>query len=107
MISSFTWVGTLAPPRKAGWPFFTPVGAGKMPACSSAVEFGSIMQLGMVLPGKGLPWVIPAGAVPPGQFLNKNAAATLAEEGTLIGILDGKAPEYQAVSGTVWFSVWP
>src|SRR5437016_5574852 len=107
MISSFTWVGTFAPPRNAGWPFFTPVGAGKIPAFSSAVEFGSIMQLGMVLFGKALPWVIPAGAVPPGQFLNKYAPLTLAAEGTLMGVLDGKTPPYHPVSGTVWFSVWP
>src|SRR5690348_7968581 len=111
-ISSFTLVGTLLPPRKAGLPLLRPLFAGKIPACSSAVEFGSIMQVGITkfpLPsvGKGLPWVIPAGAALLGQFLNRNDAVTLAALGTLIGRLEGKVPPYHAVSGTVCVKVCP
>src|SRR5215469_7213604 len=105
-ISSFTFVGTLLPPRKAGLPPLRPLFAGKIPAFRSAVALGSIMQVGIVLPGKGDPCTIPAGATPP-QFLYRYAELTLAALGTLIGILAGKTPPYQPVSGTVWFKVCP
>src|SRR6476659_1986147 len=108
-ISSFTLVGTLLPPWKTGLPLlFTALLAGKMPAASRAAELGSIMQLGIVLFGNGLPGVIPAGSpsVPgPPQFLAKNAVFTVV--GTVIGMLAGRAPLYQSVLGTVWFSVCP
>src|ERR1700741_2225892 len=107
-ISSFTLVGTLLPPRKAGWPLLRPLFAGKMPACSSAAAFGSIMQEGMMLFVKVLPCAAPAGAVPPGQFLYKKAASTLvgtvrAGKGFELNKVPaaGSAPPYQAVSGTV------
>src|SRR5215469_1297295 len=111
-ISSFTLVGTLFPPWKTGLPLpFTALLAGKMPAASRAVELGSIMQLGIVLLGNGDPCTIPAGATPPGQFLNKNAGVTFAALGTLgAGPPATSAPfalGYHAVLGTVWFSVWP
>src|SRR5208282_2708841 len=105
-ISSLTWVGTLLPPWNSGCPLgFTALFAGKIPAFSNSVEFGSIMQLGIVLLGNGLPCVTvtppTTGAVPPGQFLNRKAGVTLAALGTLIGMLEGSAPPYQAVLGTV------
>src|SRR3974390_1568938 len=113
-ISSFTLVGTLLPPKKAGWPLLRPLFAGKIPACSSAVEFGSIMQEGMRLPEKEPPGVIPAGATPPGQFLNKKAGSMLLGTVRLGKIVEpnwvpaaGSAPPYHAVSGTVCFKVCP
>src|ERR1700745_2241107 len=109
-ISSLTSVGTLLPPWNAGLPPLNPLLAGKMPACSRAVALGSIMQVGIVLFGKAAPETIPAGATPPGQFLNRYAALAVgvdpAKAGTLIGMLP-KLPPYQAVSGTVWFRVCP
>src|SRR5579871_1700736 len=107
-ISSFTVVGTLFPPWNSGLPLpFTALFAGKIPACSRAVELGSIMQLGIVLLGKGDPWTIPAGAAPPGQFLNKYAALTFAADGTVGAGPPATSPPYHAVSGTVWVKVCP
>src|SRR5579871_1825481 len=107
-ISSFTLVGTLLPPKKAGWPLLKPLFAGKMPAFSSAVEFGSIMQLGIVALGKAAPDTSPAGAFPP-QFLKRKLGLTTAfgpwKTGTVGAGPPDTSPPYQAVSGTVWSKV--
>ena len=85
-ISSFRSVGVFAPPLNSGLPFWsTPLFAGKMPAFSSAAEFGEIMQEGMILPGNGEPCTIPAGA-PPGQLANSTDGATCEADGTRIGV---------------------
>src|SRR5882672_681342 len=53
--SSFRLVGELLPPMKVGSPLGpTVLLAGKIPAVSRAVEFGAIMQEGIVLFGKGV-----------------------------------------------------
>src|SRR5690348_3105935 len=87
-ISSLKFVGVLAPPTKFPTPLLMFVlGAGKMPALSNAVAFGLIMQVGILLPGKGEPGVTPAPAgVPPGQFAYKTELATREELGTMIGV---------------------
>src|SRR5215472_4291267 len=100
-ISSFRLVGTLALPKNL-LPF---VGFGKIPAVSSALAFGSTMQLGMVLFGKGEPCVIPAGAAPPGQFRKSTLEATCAWVGTVIAVVPKFAPVAPgnvAGSGTCW-----
>src|SRR5260370_9197076 len=78
--SSLKVVGELALPKN----LFPVVGAGKMPALSKAVEFGSTMQDGIVFPGNGAPCTIPAGRTPPGQFFARTPAATWVAEGTVI-----------------------
>src|SRR5580704_6049638 len=81
-ISSLRFVGALAPPTKLPTPLVMfVVGAGKMPALSSAAAFGLIMQEGMTLPGKGEPCTIPAGA-PPVQFAKRTDGAICAVLGT-------------------------
>src|SRR5580704_1748900 len=81
-ISSRRSVGALAPPTKLPVPFVMfAVGAGKMPALSRAAAFGLIMQLGIMLPGKGEPCTIPGGA-PPGQLPNRTDGAICAVVGT-------------------------
>src|SRR5580692_2168313 len=86
-ISSRKLVGVLAPPLNSGLPFeATALSAGKMPALTRAAEFGLIMQVGMILPGNGDPWVIPAGAAPPGQLAKRTLGFTWAVVGTRIGV---------------------
>src|SRR5260370_15442254 len=93
--SSFIFVGTVLLPRN----LFRLVGAGKIPAVSNAVAFGSIMQDGIVLPGNGAPCTIPAGSTPPGQFLASTADETWVAEGTSI-VVAPKLPPYDVGSGT-------
>src|ERR1700675_449936 len=107
-ISSRKLVGVLAPPLNSGLPFeATPLFAGKMPALTRAAEFGLIIQVGIMLPGKGEPWTIPAGATPP-QPAKRTDGATWAVVGTRIGVLrELKLPPYVAVPGTVWLVAPP
>src|SRR6266851_7081284 len=73
--SSFKFVGELLPPMNVGLPFAcVALAAGKIPAVSKAVEFGSIMQEGIVLFGNGEPCTTPAGKAPPGQFFASTPA---------------------------------
>src|SRR5215471_11022029 len=109
-ISSRRLVGVLAPPTNVPIPLVMLLfGAGKMPALSSEVAFLLIKQDGITLPGKGEPCTIPAGATPPGQFVNRTEGATCEALGTLIGVeTELKLPPYVFVSGTVWlvFPPW-
>src|SRR5580692_3081301 len=82
-ISSRRFVGAVAAPVNWSLP---EVGAGKMPALSSAVAFALIMHDGMTLPGNGLPCAMPAGRRPPGQFCARTPAETLLADGTMIGV---------------------
>src|SRR6202142_1865067 len=84
-ISSLKFVGALAPPTKLPTPLVMfVVGAGKMPALSSAAAFGLIMQEGMMLPGNGEPCTMVAGLglAPPGQLANKTLGAICVVLGT-------------------------
>src|SRR5438067_5405906 len=86
-ISSFKFVGVLAPPTKLPTPLPMPeFGAGKKPVPSSAVAFGVIMQAGITLPGNCDPCTMPAGATPPGQLANNTEGATLDALGTMTGV---------------------
>src|SRR5262245_35859251 len=88
--SSFKFVGVFAPPRNCPIPLAgVSVGDGKIPALTRAVEFGLIMQAGILLPGNCAPGAMPAGGNPPGQFANRTEGATVppgAKLGTLIGV---------------------
>src|ERR1700687_2421785 len=85
-ISSFNFVGVLAPPTKFPLPLaIFVVGAGKKPVPSSAVAFALIMQEGITLPGKFPPCTTPAGATPAGQLANNREGATWAMVGTRSG----------------------
>src|SRR6476660_665171 len=97
-ISSLKFVALLAPPTKGAAPVTgsnAPFGFGKKPVPSNAVEFGLIMQDGIMLPGNGNPCWMPAGATPPGQLANKGfevqprsgSHPTRAALGTRIGVV--------------------
>src|SRR5947207_8025117 len=98
--SSFRFVGELFPPMKVGSPpALTVLEAGKIPAFSSDVALGEIMQEGMVLLGKGAPCTMPAGRRPPGQFRARTVADMADALGTLIAWLP-KSPPLVEVAGT-------
>src|SRR6266403_1282260 len=116
--SSLRLVGALAPPTNVPTELaMFVVGAGNMPAVSSAAAFGLIMQDGITLPGNCPPEVIPAGGAWPGQLANRTLCATCAFDpvqvpgaqkvGTNIGLgleavrRPARLPPYAAVSGTV------
>src|SRR5271170_6486696 len=107
-ISSRKFVTEFAPPLNSGLPFEAKaLLAGKMPALTKAAEFVLIMQVGMMLPGKGDPCTMPAGATPP-QPAKRTAGATCAAVGTVIGVASElKLPPYVAVPGTVWLVAPP
>src|SRR5580698_10115395 len=87
-ISSRKFVSALAPPLNSGLPFEDcALFAGKMPALTKAAEFGLIMQVGMILHGKGGPCTTPAPAASwPGQLAKRTDGATCAVVGTRIGV---------------------
>src|SRR5260370_23611282 len=90
--SSFRFVGVLTLPKN----LFPIVGAGKMPAVTNAVAFGSIMHAGMVLFGKACPCTMPAGRAPgpgPLPFLAKTEAFTFLSHGTVMVVTPKLPPE--------------
>src|SRR5579864_6651759 len=103
-ISSLPVVGDLLPPMNC----VPLVGSGNIPAPSSALAFGVIMQFGIVLFGNGCPCTIPAGGVPPGQLakridgLTEAALGTVMAEGNTAPVPAPPASGYSLARGTVW-----
>src|SRR5689334_9046280 len=82
--SSARFVGELLPPINTGLPSLSrALGAGKIPAFTSALALGAIMHDGITLLGNGEPCTMPAGRTPPGQFAARTEADTADALGTL------------------------